>query len=143
MSLSALKLGEALAHGLNTKVPSPLHVSADAPSAFPDLTLEADVMVHVAGGARGAGGWGFTNGDLEPRDVPPADAACSMAIAMLDKIQDSVILLLQESWPLDASGRLALPAGRADSESIYLWYGPSEDHAALSLPPIALGEISM
>jgi hypothetical protein len=65
-----------------------------------------------------------------------------MAIAMLGGVQDSVIRIRRDRWPRLPTGDIALPDGRADSARVHLWFGPSENHAVLTLPPIELGELS-
>jgi hypothetical protein len=40
---------------------------------------------------------------------------------------------------------MAMPGTRTDGERLFLWYGPSherEEGAVLSLPPIALGDLT-
>jgi len=142
MPLSALRLGEALAIRLSEVVPGPIHVSVEPPSSA--LRLDADVIVRVTAGAEPWGGQGFSNSDLKPRgDVSVGDVACDMAVAMIGGVQDSVSRILREPWPRLPTGGMALPDGRADSENIYLWYGTSEDRAAVTLRPIELHEISL
>jgi hypothetical protein len=143
MPLSALRLGEALAYRLNAIVPSPIHVSAEPPSSSA-LRRDADVIVRVAHRAEPWSSQGFSNVDLRPRgDSSLGDVACDMAVAMLGGVQDSVVRILRERWPRLPTGDLTLPDGRADSERVYLWYGVSEDRAAVTLEPIELREISL
>lgn len=143
MPLSALRLAEALASRLNAIVPSPIHVLVEEPSSS-GLSLDADVIIRVADGTEPRGGHGFSNLDLQP-DSPSSlgDVACSMAVAMLNGVQDWVIRILQGRWPRSSAGDIAVPDGRADSDCVYLWYGASEDHAVLTLEPITLREISV
>lgn len=143
MPLSALRLAEALASRLNVVAPDAIHVVVEPPSSSA-LKRDADVIVRVVDGAELWGGQGFSNLDLQPRsDGSLADVACDMAVAILSGVQDSVSRILREPWPRLPTGGMALPDGRADSERVYLWYGASEDHAALTLHPIALSEISL
>ena len=142
MPLSALKLGEALAHRLDAIVPRPIHVSAETPSSS-TLRRDADVIVRVSHGAEPWSGQGFSNLDLKARgDISLGDVACDMAVATLNGVQDAVIRVLRERWPRSPTGELVLPDGRADSERIHLWYGTSEDRAVVTLLPIELREIS-
>src|ERR1051325_12255919 len=118
MRLSALSLGQSVARRLNGMVPPPLMVSAYAPSPALARRLEVDVLLHVS---EGGGGCGYSDVDLTLHgEASPGNLACDMAIAMLNVIQDMIVLILREPWPVDATGRLTLPNGRADAESIYL-----------------------
>jgi hypothetical protein len=104
---------------------------------------DADVFLQVADGAELWGGQGFSSLDLQTdRDTSPAEVACSMAIVMIGGVQDSVTRILREPWPRLLTGDIALPHGRADPERVYLWYGPLEDKAVLTVRPIELREIS-
>ena len=143
MPLSARRLGEALAARLNAVVPNPIRVLVERPSSSAEV-LDADVIVRVVDGAEPWGGQGFSNLDLNPHgDASLGERACSMAIAMLGGVQDSVIGILRERWPVLPAGDLALPDGRTDSERVYLWYGEVEDRAALTLEPIEVRELSL
>lgn len=38
------------------------------------------------------------------------------------------------------TGEIALPDARVDAYCIYLWFGPGENRAAFTLPPVELPE---
>jgi len=103
----------------------------------------SDVIIRVVDGAEPWGGQGFSDSDLRADDDSSlGDVVCSMAIAVLGGVQDSVIRIRRERWPRLPTGDIALPDGRADSGRVYLWFGASEDHAVLTLRPIDLRELS-
>ena len=105
--------------------------------------IHSDVIILVMDGAEPWGGQGFSNSDLRARgDRSVGDVVCSMAIAVLGGVQDSVIRIRRERWPRLPTGDIALPDGRTDSERVYLWFGTSENHAVLTLPPIDLRDLS-
>ena len=138
MQLSAYTLAEALASRLNALVPASIHILVERVSG------DADVIVRVANGTEPWGGQGFSNLDLRPHSgLSLDDMACNMAIAILSGVQDSVSRILREPWPRLTTGDMALPAGRADSARIYLWYGPAGDRAAITLRPIEVADISL
>lgn len=127
---------------LNAILPSPIQASAESPSS-PAARRDADVIVRIVHDTEPWSGQGFSDRDLKARrDASLGDVACSMAIAMLNGAQDAVVRILRARWPPSPANELALPNGRADSERVYLWFGPSEDRAVLTLEPIELRDIS-
>ncbi|HEY9225639.1 MAG TPA: hypothetical protein VIP11_03260 [Gemmatimonadaceae bacterium] len=144
MQLSARKLAAALASRLTAVVPLPVRVFVEEtpkPLLLPDEGID-EIIVRVASGSELWGGQVLSDLDLEPDDdssVP--DLAAGWAATVLSGVQDSVSTILREPWPRLHSGGMALPDARADALRVHLWYGASEDRAALSLRPIELSEI--
>lgn len=139
---TALRLAEALASRPRAILPSPIRVVAERPSSA--MSLDSDVIIRVVNDAEPWGGQGFSDSDLRARaDGSVGDMVCSMAIAMLGGVQDSVVRILRERWPRLPTGDIALPEGRADSGHVYLWFGALENHAVLTLRPIDLRELSL
>jgi hypothetical protein len=142
MPPTALRLAKVLAIRLGAILPSPIHVLVEQPSS-PAMSDVSDVIVLVHDGIEPWGGQGFSDSDLRTHDDSSVgDVVCSMAIAMLGGVQDSVIRIRRERWPRLPTGDIALPDGRADSERVYLWFGASENHAVVTLRPMDLRELS-
>lgn len=141
MRLSAPKLGKALADRLAVRLPSPVRVFVK--DLAPGVLLENEhVVVSVADGDEQWGGQGLSNADLEPDDERSAEThAARAAVNILSGVQDTVSRILREPWPRLSTGEMALPDGRADQQRLYLWFGPAEDAAALTLRPIEIDEI--
>jgi hypothetical protein len=74
-------------------------------------------------------------------DWPLAARAATVAAGVLSSVQDAVAEATTEPWPVLPDRGMALPGVRGDDERLYLWFGPDERTAALSLSPIALAEL--
>jgi hypothetical protein len=141
MRLSAPKLGKAIADRLSGRVPAPVRVFVE--DLAPGLLLENEhVVVCVAEGDEHWGGQGLSNGDLEVDDESSVPAyAAHRAVNILSGVQDTISRILREPWPRKSTGEMALPDARVDQQRLYLWFGPAEDAAALTLRPIEFSDI--
>ena len=139
--LSAPKLGKAIVDRLSVRVPSPVRVFAR--DLAPGLVLENEhIVVCVADGDEQWGGQGLSNGDLKADDESPVQArAARTAVNILSGVQDTISRILREPWPRQSTGEMALPEARVDQQRLYLWFGPAEDAAALTLRPIEFNDI--
>ena len=74
----------------------------------------------------------------ENEDRDAGELAQLIAGNALESVQDAVSESFREPWPELTRRVMALPGTRRDESYIYLWYGPSERSAVISVDPIAL-----
>lgn len=102
-----------------------------------------DVIVRVLDGTEPWSGQGFSDSSLEPDAGDRLlDVVADAAVVVLSGVQDSVSRILREPWPRLPSGAMAMPAGRADEQGVYLWYGPAEHTAVVALTRIDRAELA-
>jgi hypothetical protein len=140
--ISARRLAAALATRLSAVVPAPIRVIVEEPASStgdPDV----HVIVRVLDGAEPWSGQGFSDSSLVADEGDsPLDVAADTAIVILSGVQDSVSRILRDPWPRLPTDAMAMPAGRADEQGLYLWFGLTEDTAAVRLTKIELAEIA-
>ena len=141
MQLSADRFAAALASRLNAVVPTPVRVFVEG--AVSASGRDPDITVRVAHESELWSGQVVSDRDLEPDDDESLlDVATGRAVTVLSGVQDSVCRILREPWPALPGGGMAMPDARTDQQRVYLWYGPAEGQAALTLRPIELTEVT-
>ena len=129
MKISASRLAATLAARFAAVVPPPFGVRADGTDFVVD---------HPTG-------WGLTmplewiEDEGEERDT--GQLAELIASNALESVQDAVCESSDEPWPQFAPHVMPLPGTRRDASHVYLWYGPSEHSAAISMEPIPLASV--
>ena len=129
LKISASRLAAALAKRLDSIVPPPFRVRAEGNELIVDhptgwglwMPLE---WIEAANEDRGAG-----------------ELAQLIAGNALDSVQDAVCESSREPWPELTRRVMALPGTRRDDSYIYLWYGPSERSAVISMDPLPLATL--
>ena len=141
MRLPAPKLATAIADRLSANVPTPVRVFVK--DLTPGLPPEnKHVAVCVADGDEQWGGQRLSTVDLEPDDERSARVvAVRAAVNVLSGVQDTISRILREPWPRLSTGDMALPHARVDLQQLHLWFGPTENAAALTLRPIEINDI--
>jgi len=139
-SPTAVRLAAALAECLDAVIPRPFRVQAEGGYISGYEGDRWDSSSDVAGvldwnpsPARETG-W-------HPADPPFVERVVSIADGVLNSVQDMIAEATTEPWPRLSGGGMAIPGSRADSERVFMWYGPdsqSEDGAVILLPPIEL-----
>jgi hypothetical protein len=69
-------------------------------------------------------------------DRSPAERIEAATLSVLSGLQDAAIQHLRKMWPTDWDGALALPASRAATDRVYLWFGSDEERPVVKLEPI-------
>ena len=122
-------MAAALAERLDPIVPPPFRVRAEGNELIVD---------HPTG-------WGLWMPlewiEDENEDRAAGELAELIAGNALDSVQDAVSESSREPWPELTRRVMALPGTRRDDAHIYLWYGPSEQSAVISIDPIALATL--
>ena len=140
--ISANRFATALATRLSAAVPSPIRVVVEnlAPA---DADPDHNVIVRVLDSVELWSGQGISDSRLEPDEGDRLlEVAGYAAVTILNGVQDSISRILREPWPRLSSGAMAIPAARTDDQHLYLWFGPSEFDAAITLEPITLAELA-
>jgi hypothetical protein len=108
---------------------------------LPDgLSVLADgsaLVLHRAGDALGGSDAATIVDETDGRGTAERYEVAGRAV--LDAIQDCVVMYLRDRWPRDASGSMAMPGAHARGGRVNLWYGPTLESAALALRPIHIG----
>lgn len=129
MRISASRLAATLAARFAPVVPPPFGVRADGTDFVVD---------HPTG-------WGLTMPlawiEAESEDRDTGQLTELIASNALESVQDAVCESFRQPWPQLAPHVMALPGTRRDASHVYLWYGPSEHSAAVSMEPIALASV--
>jgi hypothetical protein len=90
-------------------------------------------------------GWGLTMPpdwiEYESEERDAGELTELIAGNALDSVQDAVSESSHEPWPQLAPRVFAEPGTRRDASHVYLWYGPSEHSAAISMEPIPLASV--
>ena len=126
---SSHRLASALAQRLNAAVPAGFRVTADGSA----------VHVEVDGQRIGESQAASIVQDRDDRT--DAERIETATRAVLDAVQDGVSEHVREPWPATATGAMAMPAARSNSEHVQLWYGSDEHAPALGFPPISVAEV--
>ena len=75
-------------------------------------------------------------GEASAEEWPFPERVVSVALGVLSATQDAISEATTEPWPA-----LVGENARTDGQRVYLWYGPTEATAVLTLPPIDLAEL--
>jgi hypothetical protein len=129
MQASSVKFAKALAERIAEILPPSLTIRADG----------AELDVYADGVSQGGSSAAYIVEDDDDRTL--SERLETAARAVLDGVGDAVAEYLTLPWPADAEGGMAMPGARVDAERVHLWFGASEDAAAVTLRPIELGEI--
>jgi hypothetical protein len=124
MAVSSRSLALALAERIGAVMPKPLVVRAEGSAV--SLYANSDLLVTSLAP-------GIVD---EVDDRSPADRIEAATLSVLSGLQDAAIQYLRRQWPTGEDGALALPAARATTNQVNLWYGSNEERPAVKLEPI-------